>query len=77
MASADATVILLAVVAVVAVIAAAYFYVDARSPQAQPRQEIIIREGGGWRHPWRRGWGRRWYPWGPYYAHLPVRPLLY
>ncbi|NDE17632.1 hypothetical protein EBZ80_22170 [bacterium] len=67
MASADATVILLAVVAVVAVIAAAYFYVDARP---QPRQEIIIREGG-------RGWGRRWYPWGPYYAHLPVRPLLY
>lgn len=75
MASADATIILLAVVAVVAVIAAAYFYVDTQSPQVQPqpRQEIIIREGRGWGRPW----GRRWYPWGPYYAHLPVRPLLY
>lgn len=75
MASADATIILLAVVAVVAVIAAAYFYVDARLPQVQPQpqERIIIREDGrrGW------GWGRRWYPWGPYYAHLPVRPLLY
>lgn len=74
MASADTTVILLSVVAVVAVIAAAYFYVDARSQsQSQPQERIIIREDG-WRG---RGWGRRWYPWGPYYAHLPVRPLLY
>ena len=25
---------------------------------------------------WRHGWPRR-YPLGPYYSHLPVRPLLY
>ena len=70
MAVSDATVLLLAFVAIAAVAAAAYFYVDAR-PQPQPQERVIIRREGGWPGP------RRWYPWGPYYAHLPVRPLLY
>lgn len=71
MAVSDATVLLLMFVAIAAVAAAAYFYVDAR-PQPQPQERIIIRRGGP------GPWGpRRWYPWGPYYAHLPVRPLLY
>ena len=68
MAVSDATVLLLAFVAIAAVAAAAYFYVDAR-PQPQPQERVIVRQVP---------WGpRRWYPWGPYYAHLPVRPLLY
>ncbi len=37
------------------------------------REEVIVRDplwyGGGW---WPGG-----YPLGPYYSHLPVRPLLY
>ena len=66
MAVSDATVLLLVFVAIAGVAAAAYFYVDARAAQEEPaRERVIVR-----RVP------RRWYPWGPYYAHLPVRPLL-
>jgi hypothetical protein len=68
MAVSDATVFLLMFVAIAAVAAAAYFYVTV----PQPQERVIIRRGGP------GPWGpRRWYPWGPYYAHLPVRPLLY
>ena len=38
-------------------------------------REIIIRESPGWG--WGRGWGWWNRPLGPYYSHLPVRPLLY
>ena len=40
-----------------------------------PREtEVIVRrEQDPWFHYGRRGWWGR----GPYYAHLPVRPILY
>jgi len=38
------------------------------------REEVIVRDplwyGGGW-------WPGGGYPLGPYYSHLPARPLLY
>lgn len=35
------------------------------------REEVIVRD------PWRGGWWPGGYPLGPYYSHLPVRPLLF
>lgn len=35
---------------------------------------VVVRESPMY---WGRGWRRRGYPLGPYYSHLPVRPLLY
>lgn len=46
-----------------------------RSQQRQP--EVIVKNVESRVDPWfyygRRGWWNR----GPYYAHLPVRPILY
>ena len=39
------------------------------------RQEIIVQESGWWPGRWSDGWPNR--PLGPYYSHLPVRPLLF
>ncbi len=35
---------------------------------------VVVRESPRY---WGRGWRHRGYPMGPYYSHLPVRPLLY
>lgn len=40
--------------------------------QRQP-EVIVRREQDPWFYYGRRGWWNR----GPYYAHLPVRPILY
>jgi hypothetical protein len=38
-----------------------------KEPAATPATTVIVREPRRW---WHRGWG-------PYYSHLPVRPLVY
>lgn len=40
------------------------------------KKEVVVQQpepiGWGW------GWAGGWLPnWGPYYSHLPVRPLVY
>lgn len=40
-------------------------------PPRHREEEVIVRD------PWWGGWWPGGYPLGPYYSHLPVRPLLY
>lgn len=43
---------------------------------ATVKEEVIVREPRWWPGRW-GGRGRWWPGYGPYYSHLPVRPLVY
>ena len=64
----DAGTVLLAVIGIGIIVVGVLILMD-RPAAAVNREVIVERHGFGW--PWRRG------GWGPYYSHLPVRPLVY
>jgi hypothetical protein len=61
----DAGTVLLAIIGIGIIVVGVLILMD--RPPAATREVVVERRG--W--PWRRG------GWGPYYSHLPVRPLVY
>jgi hypothetical protein len=60
----DAGTTLLAVIGIGIIVVGVLILMDRHSPPPAVK-EVIVREPSVWR------------PWGPYYSHLPVRPLVY
>ncbi len=65
-------VVLLAILAIVLGVAVLLRFQEEQEMVREPRT-VIVREPQqlGW------GWGGGGWPLGPYYSHVPVRPILY
>ena len=71
--AADAEMMLLAAVGI-GIIVTGVMLIMTLKDQKEAKQEVVVQQPEGWG--W--GWAGGWLPnWGPYYSHLPVRPLLY
>jgi hypothetical protein len=62
----DAGTTLLAVIGIGIIVVGVLILMERSKPVEKPVKEVIVRE----RRPWYPGLG-------PYYSHLPVRPLVY
>jgi hypothetical protein len=66
----EASTVVLAVIGIAIVVVGVLLLMEVQKKPAEPTERVIVREDV------RRWWPRRW-GWGPYYSHLPVRPVLY
>lgn len=66
--------VILTLVGVSILVVGVMILMQLRQRPAQQKPEVIVRsEIDPWFYYGRRGWWGR----GPYYAHLPVRPIVY
>jgi hypothetical protein len=76
MADLSAGTVILSLIGIALLVAVGFLWMEVRrstaAAQQQPTKEIIVERG-----PW-INWGPQFQPgYGPYYAHLPMRPLVY
>lgn len=70
--AADMGTFLLAAVGVGVIVTGVILIMTLKQQQETKKEVVIQNEPIGW------GWAGGWLPnWGPYYSHMPVRPLIY